>query len=381
MSPNSLAVVSPGTQAIDRAGDELSVADLVAQVRKVQEVMKSVMRDGEHYGVIPGTPKPTLYKAGSEKLCLVFRLDPEYEIVEQIRDELHLTITTRCVLFHIPSGQRRGSGMGSCSTRESKYGWRNGARKCPKCGKEAIIKGKEEYGGGWVCFKKKDGCNAKFKDGDASIEGQSLERVENPDLPDQYNTVLKMSNKRALVAAVLNVTAASDIFTQDLEDLPEGERSAPPKQERTNVAPHIDADESWDDPSPPQSPFPDLNQRLLDIERQIDTASTYQDALAIRAELGSKAKPGAPIPLAIQRAKEARAINPEEYKKLSANWQRCHRKTEKLEAKAPAPDAAASFTDPPDEDEGPRFGDGRNDDAPRYIQRGERDREPGSYDV
>ena len=30
-----------------------------------------------------------------------------------------------------------------------------------------------------------------------------------------------MSNKRALVAAVLNVTAASDIFTQDLEDYQE----------------------------------------------------------------------------------------------------------------------------------------------------------------
>ena len=33
-----------------------------------------------------------------------------------------------------------------------------------------------------------------------------------------------MSNKRALVAAVLNVTAASDVFTQDLEDLEESEK-------------------------------------------------------------------------------------------------------------------------------------------------------------
>jgi hypothetical protein len=34
---------------------------------------------------------------------------------------------------------------------------------CPKCGKDAIIKGKEEYGGGYLCFKKKGGCGAKFK--------------------------------------------------------------------------------------------------------------------------------------------------------------------------------------------------------------------------
>ena len=43
-------------------------------------------------------------------------------------------------------------------------------------------------------------------------------RVENSDLADTYNTVLKMAKKRALVDATLTATAASDIFTQDLED-------------------------------------------------------------------------------------------------------------------------------------------------------------------
>ena len=45
--------------------------------------------------------------------------------------------------------------------------------------------------------------------------------MPNEDLADQYNTVLKMANKRSLVAAVLNSTAASDIFTQDIEDMPQ----------------------------------------------------------------------------------------------------------------------------------------------------------------
>ena len=35
---------------------------------------------------------------------------------------------------------------------------------CPECGKPAIIKGKPEYGGGWLCYKKKDGCGAKWSD-------------------------------------------------------------------------------------------------------------------------------------------------------------------------------------------------------------------------
>lgn len=41
---------------------------------------------------------------------------------------------------------------------------------CPKCQKPAIIKGKAEYGGGWLCFKKKGGCGAKFTDAEWAAE-------------------------------------------------------------------------------------------------------------------------------------------------------------------------------------------------------------------
>lgn len=205
---------------------EMTVRDMVEQVTKIQEVMSALMKPDTHYGVIPGTPKPTLFKPGAEKLCMLFRLDPQYESTETW-DGAHLTVKTRCTLHHIPTGERRGSGEGSCSTKETKYAYRKGERKCPACGKEAIIKGQEKFGGGWLCWKKKDGCGAKYRDGDKAIESQEAGRVANPDLPDCYNTVLKMSNKRALIAAVLNVTAASDIFTQDIEELPEFERAQP----------------------------------------------------------------------------------------------------------------------------------------------------------
>jgi len=182
------------------------------------------MKKDEHYGAIPGTDKPTLLKAGAEKLCLTFRLGPDYS-TDHLRDGDHLTVEAKCTLYHTPTGRKMGSGLGSCSTKEAKYAWRKGQRLCPKCGRAAIIKGKADYGGGWVCWTKKLGCDAKFKDGDQAIEGQSVDRVPNPDIADQYNTVLKMACKRALVAAVLNVTAASDIFTQDLEDvLPSAEK-------------------------------------------------------------------------------------------------------------------------------------------------------------
>jgi hypothetical protein len=196
----------------------MSVAQIKQQVQTIQQVMADVMIDGTHYGKIPGCgDKPALLKAGAEKLCMTFRLDPEYDITTE-RDGNHLTITSKCTLHYIPNGARMGSGMGSCSSRESKYAYRSAVRKCPSCGVEAIIKGKAEYGGGWLCYGRKGGCGKKFPDGDAAIEGQSMGRVANEDLADQYNTVLKMSNKRSLVAAVLNVLAASDIFAQDLAD-------------------------------------------------------------------------------------------------------------------------------------------------------------------
>lgn len=215
----------------------LSVVDVRGQVNLIQHIMKEVMKENEHYGVIPGTgTKPSLLKAGAEKLCLTFRLDPQYEIERQ-QEGVHLTITSKCTLFHIPSGQRYGSGMGSCSTRESKYAYRKASRKCPDCTKETIIKGKEEYGGGWVCFKRKGGCGAKFNDGDKSIEGQAEGRVPNEDIADQYNTVLKMANKRSLVAAVLNATAASDIFTQDIEDMPQFTATVSSATQEVTLAP------------------------------------------------------------------------------------------------------------------------------------------------
>ena len=207
---------------------EMTIEELVARTRKVNEAMKAVMKDGEHYGVIPGTPKPTLLKPGAEKLLNLFMLDPEYSAVREAEDGSHLTITSTCTLYHIGTGARLGSGMGSCSTRESKYAYRNAKRVCPKCGADAINKskfpprGRRDEAPGWYCYAKVGGCGVEFGAEDPSITGQVLGRVDNPDKPDQYNTVLKMANKRSLVAAVLNVTAASDIFTQDLEDMPGG---------------------------------------------------------------------------------------------------------------------------------------------------------------
>ena len=81
---------------------------------------------------------------------------------------------------------------------ESKYRWRQAKRQCPSCGAEAIIRGKAEYGGGWLCWKKQNGCGAKFAATAPEIVAQVADRIENPDLADTFNTVLKMAKKRCL---------------------------------------------------------------------------------------------------------------------------------------------------------------------------------------
>ncbi|HYE91110.1 MAG TPA: hypothetical protein VEA38_08830 [Terriglobales bacterium] len=221
MSDTALATTTPQSIALRH---ELSVEELLGQVTKIQLVMQKAMKENEHFGKIPGTDKPTLLKAGAEKLCLVFRLAPSYA-VDTLRDGNDLTITSTCTLTHIPTGMVWGSGMGSCSTRESKYAYRNAKRVCPKCGKDTINRSKyppreaPRMAPGWYCHTKAGGCGENFLHDSPAIVSQEIGRVENPDKADQYNTVLKMANKRSLVAAVLNVTAASDIFTQDLEDL------------------------------------------------------------------------------------------------------------------------------------------------------------------
>lgn len=199
---------------------EMSIEQLLEQNRLIIEAQEKAMRPNEHYGVIPGTNKPTLLKPGAEKLCVLFRLAPHYERDIIWHPDDHMTAVVTCTLRHILSGNVVAQGEGLCTTKESKYAYRTARRRCPRCGAEAIIKGKAEYGGGWICWKKaqQPGCGANFAENEPAITQQETGKVANPDIADTYNTVLKMADKRALVAAVLNGTAASDAFTQDVED-------------------------------------------------------------------------------------------------------------------------------------------------------------------
>jgi len=216
---------------------ELSPAQVSAQVQTIQELMRSVMREGEHWGTLPGSDKPCLYKAGAEKLSFAFRAAPSYDVRPRLLEGSHREYEVICTLTHIGSGHLLGQGVGLCSTMESKYRYRQGYEvtgdPIPSDAKER----KSEYRAQGLGMKKVSG---QWE----WVRYRGREEIE--DVADTYNTVLKMAKKRAHVDACLTVFAASDIFTQDIEDAtsivpednapPENLRGpeSPPRQESAN---------------------------------------------------------------------------------------------------------------------------------------------------
>lgn len=177
-----------------------SAAEIRERVNLVQEVMRAVMKEGVHYGKIPGTPKPTLYKAGAEVLCVAFRIAPSYR-VEDLGEEGIARCRVTCVGTHQTTSIVLGEGVGECSSAEEKYKWRKAI-----CAEEFDVTPETLR-------------RLKFAKGDrGAIYKNPQVRTE---AADQANTVLKMASKRAHVAMTLTVTGASDMFSQDIEDLPE----------------------------------------------------------------------------------------------------------------------------------------------------------------
>jgi hypothetical protein len=171
-------------------------------------------------------------KPGAEKLAFLFNYVPTVELDRIDLADGHREFHAKVVLHHRSSGAHVGDGVGSASTLEKKHRWRKAQRSCPRCKQETIIKGKEEYGGGWICWKSKGGCGESYSLDDPDIISQQIGNVENPDIADVYNTIKKMAKKRALIDAILTATGASSLFTQDVEDFAEPAREEPERREQ-----------------------------------------------------------------------------------------------------------------------------------------------------
>ena len=214
------------TALATRQPTELTVDQLVAQASLVHDAMGRAMRKDEHYGVIPGTGKPSLLKPGAEKLGFLFRLAPRYEISMSNMERGHREYRVICSLHHMPTENYSGAGVGSCSTMETKYRYRTSHESTGRPVPPAYWNERDAslLGGSQFSAKKID------KSWMICRKGQRVE-YDNP--ADYYNTALKMAKKRAHVDAILTATAASDCFTQDVEEKqrPAAGRPAPQRRE------------------------------------------------------------------------------------------------------------------------------------------------------
>ena len=143
--------------------DIQEVSRTISKITQFQKVVQTQLKQNHDFGVIPGTPKPTLLKPGAEKLLMLLGLRSQFEIADSTRDfdKGFFQYQVKCKLYR--GDMLVTEGLGSCNNREKKY----------------------------------------LKQDPYTVD----------------NTVLKMAKKRALVDAALLVGSLSDIFTQDLEDI------------------------------------------------------------------------------------------------------------------------------------------------------------------
>lgn len=222
---NEITNVQAGTAIAEVPVNEdfmMGLAELKRRADMVTTIKGQIMRKDTHYGVIPGCGnKPTLLKNGAELLCMAFKLasDVKVEIADLGNGHREYTVTT--TLSSICTGQLIATGIGSCSTMESKYRYR---------GNEAENTGKPVPKAYWYAKKNNDTASMKSILGGAGLVAKKDEngswmifkkgekKLENTDIADCYNTVLKMASKRSLIDATLKATGGSCEFTQDLED-------------------------------------------------------------------------------------------------------------------------------------------------------------------
>jgi hypothetical protein len=203
------------TEALERMESmaPMSAQDVLRQVIAIQEVMKAALKEDVHYGKIPGCGSANvLLKAGAEKIAMMFRLAPSYVVVMRDLGNGHREYEVTTTMIHAQTGTILGSGVGSAATTETKwrYRWENTEQEVPKeywQGRDPAVIGGSDY------------VPRKVRNENGTQTWMVFHRVPHDNPSDYYNTVLKIAKKRSCIDATLTVTAASDVFQQDLDDL------------------------------------------------------------------------------------------------------------------------------------------------------------------
>lgn len=225
----------------------LPMEEILERRQTVKKILKDLMEKGVHYGVIPGTPKPTLYKPGAEMILSAFRLAPEFEVIDRgTADEIRYVVKSR--VTHYPTGVVMGQGLGECSSSEAKYKWRKAVSEAEwEATPDSRKRIKYEY-------------------------GDLITKQIRTEIADVANTILKMAKKRSLTDVTLTVTACSDMFEQDLDD-------------RTDESPDLGGRSEGRTMEPTQSPAAATVTGVT--SRQFKSKTGMRTAYNVETNLGS----------------------------------------------------------------------------------------------
>ena len=182
------------------------VAAGLTKIKAFQALVRKALVPDHDFGTIPGTPKPSLWKPGAEKLCKLLSLSDSYEVTDKVEDwdRGFFNYQLKCELRNIHDGKLISQGLGSCNSRESRYRyrWVFGSEVPGHIDKETLAV---------KTIRTRRGNNA------------TMYRVENDDPYSLVNTLLKMAKKRAMVDATLSAGRLSDIFSQGGDPPGQGE--------------------------------------------------------------------------------------------------------------------------------------------------------------
>lgn len=169
------------------------------RIEAIKDFVRNQMVRDLDYGPIPGTNnKPVLLKPGAEKLCTLFGLRAQLRVASKIEDwdRPFLNYHYTCRLYR--GDLCIAEADGACNSMEKKFRWRSVSEyKATPEDKERAVRREERKGN-----------NGSY----------TVLILENDDIYSLANTIMKMGEKRAFVAATLIAVNASDYFTQDLEE-------------------------------------------------------------------------------------------------------------------------------------------------------------------
>ena len=171
-------------------------------IKKFQQLVHANLIEGQDYGVIPGTTKPTLLQPGAQKVTKLLGLTDHYQILNSVEnwDKPFFRYLIKCELRSVRTGVTISECIAECNSYESRYRYR------------------------WLFISQlPDGFvrqGAVSREVNLKAGGKTTQyRVDNDDIYSQVNTLVKMANKRGLVGAALSAGRLSEIFTQDMEDI------------------------------------------------------------------------------------------------------------------------------------------------------------------